>query len=242
MSLLNTVKTDATVVEAKDILGGGGAVDAAIYPAKIDIAYLEQSKGGALALVAKMKLADGRNYMEKLWFQSGNAKGNLTTYMDKQNIPQHLPGFTTANSVCRLTVGKELTDMATEEKLVGIYNYAAKSELPTKVEVLTELTGQELYLGIKRQTVNKNVLNDAGAYVPGPDTRDENLIDKVFRASDKLTTAEILAHATESAFFDAWSKKNTGVVEDRTSKAAGGAGSAGSPAATTGKPATSLFT
>ena len=81
-------------------------------------------------------------------------------------------------------------------------------------------------------------------YQPTGETRDENEIDKFFRASDRKTTAEIRAQVEEAKFADTWLEKWQGKVKDKSSKTAAtgtpGAPRAAAPAAAK-KPATSLF-
>ena len=80
--------------------------------------------------------------------------------------------------------------------------------------------------------------------MPSGETRDENEIDKFFRASDRMTTAEIRAQATEAVFASSWEKKWSGKTRDR-SKSVASNGTAGAPAgvmaAASKKPTTSLF-
>ena len=120
----------------------------------------------------------------------------------------------------------------------------AKAEVPTKVEVLMDLLGQEIIAGVIKQTVDKTKKNEAGAYEATGETRDENDIDKLFRAKDRMTTAEIRAQAETATFIDTWSNKWTGQTKNKAKGASGTAGApqaaAGAPAAAK-KPTTSLF-
>ena len=120
--------------------------------------------------------------------------------------------------------------MDTESKVIKLYNYEAKAELPTKVDMLADLIGQEVIMGLIRQTVDKNVKDAAGAYQPTGETRDENEVDKFFRAKDRMTTAEIRAQAETAGFIDTWDAKFTGTVKNKAKGAAAG-GTAGAPKA-----------
>lgn len=241
MSLLANLKTDSTIADEKDALGGGGPVDSGLYPSAIALAYITQSKGGATGLVLNLKTSDNREVRQTLWMTSGTAKG-AKNYYEKDGQKHYLPGFLLANSLALLTTGKEIAELDTETKVVNLYSYDAKAEVPTKVEVVMDLMGEEIIAGLIRQTVDKNVKNDAGVYVPSGDTRDENEIDKFFRAKDRMTTAEIRAAATAATFIDSWEQKWAGKTRNR---AKGGNGTAGAPkmaqVAGTKKPTTSLF-
>jgi hypothetical protein len=242
MSALSSLTTQDNIAGERDSLGGGGVFDSAIYDQNVALAYVITSQGGAQGLVVHLKNnTDGRELRQTLWMTSGTAKGGKNYYEDKNGERHYLPGFIQANGLCLLTVGKEISEMDTETKVVPLYNYEAKAEVPTKVEMLTELLGKPILTAVFKQTVNKNVKNSEGQYVPSAETRDENEIDKFFRASDRKTVAEIKAQADEGTFIDAWAQKNTGKVRDRTK--AGASGVAGAPAAAGAakRPTTSLF-
>lgn len=218
---LNT--NDENIQQETDSVGGGGPMESGIYPSVITMAYVQKSKNGATGINLHYKTEAGREQRQVLWVASGDAKGNKTYYEDKQGNKKFLPGFNIANSLCLLTLGKEISEVDTEEKVVKVYSPEAQGEVPTQVEVITDLIGQEAYLAVQKQTVDKNVKTDNGSYVPSGDTRDVNEIDKVFRASDKMTTTEIRAEATEPAFFNTWKEKFEGQVINKAKGTAGGA-------------------
>lgn len=250
MTLLAGLTTAEDIKPVTDSVGSSGPLDSGIYAGVVSMAYLEQSKGGALAVVLTIKTDEGREIRnQKLWVQSRASKGNKNFYMDKDGKKNYLPGFVTANSLALLAAAKELSALTPEEKTIKIYNFEAKADVPTKVQVLVELLDQAVHVGVVRQTVDKNAQNASGDYVPSGETRDENEIDKFFRARDRLTTAEVLAGATEAAFYDTWSAKNTGVTKNRAtgtrhpslgSTAGGGTATNGS-SATAAAPIESLF-
>lgn len=245
MSLLATLSTDASIAEEKDSVGGGGPLDSGLYNATVSMAYLTKSQGGALGMVLTLKTEDGKDIRQTLWMTSGTAKGAKNYYEDKNGAKQYLPGFNHANSLALLTCGKEISQLDTETKVVNVYSAEAKSEVPTKVEVPMDLLGKEIIVGLIRQTVDKTKKNDAtGIYEATGETRDENEIDKLFRARDRMTTAEIRAQAETATFIDTWDAKFTGKTRDKSKGASGTAGApkaAGAPAAAAKKPTTSLF-
>jgi hypothetical protein len=248
-SLLANLKSDESIAGERDSVGGT-ILDSALYPANVKLAYLTKSAGGAVGLVLNAKTDAGREIRQTLWMTSGTAKGGMNFYIDKDGAKQYLPGFNLANSLSLLTVGKEIGELDTEVKVVNAYSPEAKAEIPTKVEMLVELLGQDILIGVIKQTVDKTVKNDAGVYVPTGETREENEVDKFFRARDRLTVAEIRAKSEEAAFAAVWEAKHTGNTRNKAKGAAGGAtgatGVAGAPkgagaATSTKKPATSLF-
>lgn len=244
-----TIEDGVKVAEDKDTLGGGSKVfESGLHRFKIGMAYVEKSKGGALGLFLNLVAEDQSELKATLWMTSGDSKGNKPYYTkDGENFP--LPGFSQANSLAALTTGKQMNELSLEEKVVKLYNFEAKAEVPTKVQVAMELIGLDIIAGVIKQKVDKTKKNDAtGDYAATGETREENEIDKFFCARDgyeNFTTTEIKAKATEPTFYAEWSKKHTGVTRDR-SKGAAAAGTAGAPGAAaasggTAKPGKSLF-
>lgn len=246
MSLLANLSTDDTIANEKDSIGGNGPLDSGLYGLVVSMAHINKSQGGALGLVLTLKTADNREVRQTLWMTSGTAKGCKNYYEDKQGAKQYLPGFVHANALALLTTGKEISALDTETKVINLYSPEAKAEVPTKVEVVMDLLGKEIIAGLIKQTVDKTKKDDSGAYVATGETREENEIDKFFRASDRKTTAEIRAQAEEAVFADTWEQRWAGKVKDRAKGAAAGLPGVpkqgGAPAAgATKKPATSLF-
>jgi hypothetical protein len=244
MNMLASLTTDSSIAEEKDSVGGGGVLESGIYAAKIALAYITKSAGGAMGLVLNLKTDAGREIRQTLWMTSGTAKG-CKNYYEKDGQKNYLPGFNHANSLALLTVGKEISQLETETKVVNVYSAEAKAEVPTKVEMLMDLLDQDIIVGLIKQTVDKTKKNEStGVYEATGETRDENEIDKLFRARDRMTTAEIRAQAETATFIDTWDAKFSGQTK---MKAKGAQGTAGAPKAAAGapaaakKPTTSLF-
>lgn len=244
MNMLANLTTDSSIADEKDSIGGGGVLESGVYACKVAMAYLSKASSGALGLVLTLKTDGGKDVKQTLWMTSGEAKG-CKNYYEKDGEKHYLPGFLHANSLALLTVGKEISQLETETKVVNVYSAEAKAEVPTKVEVLMDLLNQDIVVGLIKQTVDKTKKNEStGAYEATGETRDENDIDKLFRARDKMTTAEIRAQAESATFVETWSAKWTGQTKNKAKGAAGTAGApkaaAGAPAAAK-KPTTSLF-
>ena len=242
--MLANLASDAGINQEKDSVGTSGPAESGLYTHTVSMAYLTKSAGGAMGLVLTLKDANNREVRQTLWMTSGTAKGGKN-YYEKDGERFYLPGFNLANSLCLLTTGKEISAMEPETKVVNVYNYDAKAEVPTKVDVLMDLLGKEIITGLIKQTVDKTKKNDStGIYEPTGETRDENEIDKFFRVSDRMTTAEIRAKAESAAFIDTWEQKHAGKTRDRSTGVKGN-GIAGAPKGAgtpiTKKPTTSLF-
>ena len=242
MSLLKNLTSDASIATEKDSVGSTGLLESGLYKSTITLAYVTKSDGGAIGLVLHAKTESGKEIRQTLWMTSGTAKG-CKNYYEKEGEKHYLPGFLSANSVARLTIGKEISELDTETKVVSAYNKEAKADVPTKVEMLVDLLGQEIVIGLIKQTVDKTQKNETtGLYVPTGETRDENEIDKMFRARDNMTVAEVTAQAEEAAFYATWDAKWTGKTKTKAKGAAAG-GTAGMPkaAGASAAPKKSLF-
>jgi hypothetical protein len=210
MSLLKNLETKANVEGEKDVLGGGGVLDTNVYPMKVKVAYFTTAASGAVAINLQGDV-DGKEVRQQFWVLSGNDKGNKNTYT-KDGKEHYLPSFLTANSLALLTVGKELSQLDVEKKVIKLYDFEAKEERPTEVDVLVELTGQLIQAGIQKQTVDKNEKGDDGKYYPTGETREINEVVKFFRYDDGLTVPEIEKGVTEAKFKDDWVAKWAGKV------------------------------
>ncbi len=239
MSLLKNLETKANVEGEKDILGGGGILDTDLYPGRVKVAYLTTASTGAVAVNIQLDV-DGKEVRQQFWVLSGNAKGNKNTYT-KDGKEYYLPGFLTANSLALLTVGKELSELDIEKKVVKLYDFEAKEERPTEVDVFVELTGQQILAGIEKQTVDKTQKNEqTDEYEPTGETREVNEIVKFFRADDGLTVPEIEKGVTEAKFKDDWVNKFQGKTRNKAKGNKNGA-KAGLPSGGVKSGTSSLF-
>ena len=225
--------TNEGLEESQDRLGGYQVTPSDAYEATIKMAYAIKSAGGAHGIVLMADLG-GKDYTETVYITNKQGENFFLNKQDKsKKLP--LPGFTTIDDICLLASDKPLSQQTTEEKIVKIYDYEQKKEVPTAVPVLTDLVGKKVILGIIAQTVNKNVKNDrTGDYEPTAESRDENVIEKSFHADLKVTVVEAKAGKTSPEFYEAWVAKNKGVTRDRRTikdGATGQQGQSGKPGA-----------
>ena len=216
--------TNEGLEETTDRLGGFQIRATDIYPATIKAAYAGQSAGGARNVTIVVELPDGE-YSETIYVTNKKGENWFLNQNDKsKKVP--LPGFTTIDDICLVTTGKSLSEQDTEEKVVKVYDYDERKELPKAVPMLVDLISQTLFLGIVQQTVDKNQKNEStGEYEPTGETRDENIIEKVFHDPSKMTVVEARQGATEPVFFEKWLSKNKGNIRNKA-KGADGKGSA----------------
>lgn len=241
--------TNEGLEETQDRLGGFSRPDSDAYDATIKLFYAGQSDGGARSITVVADIG-GQDYTETLWVTNKQGENFFLNKQDKtKKVP--LPGFTMADDICVATTEKTLADTNFEEKVVNIYDYDQKKEVPKSVMLAVDLIGKPVTLGIVKQLVNKNAKNDStGEYEPTAESREENVIDKVFHTATKLTMVEARQGANEAKFYPSWVDRNKGVTRDRRkikdSASGGTAGrpggnAGGPPAAGTAAPKKSLF-
>ncbi len=247
MNALSNLSYDNSIQEEKDSLGGGRSLfESGVYLATIKLAYLEKASSGALGVNLTADI-DGQEYKETLWVTSGDAKGNKNFYVDtRSGEKRYLAGFLQADGISLLSTGKSISEQATERKIVKVYNYVEKKELPTEVDVLVDMLGKQIQLAILKEITFKREKQDDNSYKETTDTQESNVIDKVFHANHGKTVAECRAQVEKAEFIEEWKAKWAGVAKDKTkgkTPNGSGTGTPGVPhaAAATAKSTTSLF-
>lgn len=222
--------TDAGLEKAEDRLGGGFSVrDTDIYTFKIKAAYAGKSAGGAMNVSLICEDSQGE-YRETIYIT--NRKGENFFVKDGKKIP--LPGFTIINDLCLIATNEPLSSQETEEKVIKLYDFEAKKEVPTAVPMIMSLVDAEVSFAIQKTIEDKNAKDDSGEYVPTGETREVNNIVKVFHTETKMTIVEAMNGAEEAKFWDAWVEKNQGKVYDKSTKDAKAQGGKPAPRPTQG--------
>lgn len=111
-----------------------------------------------------------------------------------------------------------MNEQATEPRVINLYDFNAKKELPKEVPMLMDMVGKQVKLAISLNLVDKTAKDDnTGKYKPTGETKEENSITKVFHPVSNKTVPEVKA-GQEASFHDAWLDKNKGQVFNKTSK------------------------
>ena len=240
MSLFDSLDTSDDIQKDKDTIGGNTLLDTGIYEATIMKAYAEKSKDGALGLFFTFKSSEGKEIRWNAYVTNKNGQN----YYEKDGKKSYLPGFNLVNSLCIVAAGNELKKMTHEEKLVNVWDSDQKKETPQKKQVLVDLVGKKVKIGLFRQIENKQIKTDQG-YKRTAETREVNDVNRFFSAHDKYenyTATEILAKEEKPAFYDKWVEAFAGKTQDRVKPAEVDAGAAGAPkAGGPSKPTESLF-
>lgn len=223
----------------EDRLGGGkfGTKETDIYHGVVQLFYAgKAAQSAAQNVTLVVALDDGSEYRETIWVTN---KNGVNWFADKQDANKKipLPGFSLANNIALLTAEKELPALEWEEKVVKLYDFEQKKELPTAVMNAPEVCGQRIALAIVKELVNKEAKDANGQYQPTAEEREQNVIEKAFHEETMLTVTEALEQGLEQGEFHAkWLEKNKGKTRDKRKIKDGQAGTAGKPALP-GKPA-----
>lgn len=221
MSLFGNLKSDG-LEESQDRLGGYKPLETDIYTGVIKAAYAGKSEGGALSMNL-IAMINNNEYRETYWLTNKKGENFFLNASDKtKKVP--LPGFQVVDDICLIATGKPLSEQATEERTIKLYDYDAKKELPKGVDMLVDLIGQSVSLGILKELHNKNE-KQGDEYVATAETREQNVTDKVFHPTEKMTVAEARAGASEAKFWDSWLERNKNQTRDRREIKDGQAGS-----------------
>jgi beta-galactosidase GanA len=227
MKMFGNLSRDAAEDQG-DRLGGAGILDSAIYTGAVKVAYAGQSQGGAKSVTVIFDLGN-REYRET-FYVTNKAGENFYTPKGDSTKKTLLPGFVSVDDLCLLTTETPLEEQDLEEKVVNIYDFDQKREVPTNVPVLVNLIGKSVTMGILRQTVDKQAKDSSGEYRNTGETRDENVVDKFFHADLGVTVSEAKSGIRDAVFKTKWAEKNTGVTRDRSKGAEGNVGAPGRPA------------
>lgn len=232
MSLLANLKTDDTIQDDKDTLGGGyRALDSDIYTGTIKYAYLQKSQSSKSLAINLSVDIDGVEFKETLRISNRNGEN----FYEKNGKKNYLPSFTTANSIALFACQKELADLDTEPKVLNLYSWEHQKEVPTEVPCITALHGKTVTLGIIKEIRPKQVKNSQGDYVDTDETKEVNTISKVFHPENHKTVAECKAKADKAQFYEVWLDKYKGYVNEIAPK------TANKPSTNTSKSVASLF-
>jgi hypothetical protein len=196
-------------------LGGGSYLwDSGVYKAIIDMAYFDQSKGGAHSLNVTLLGEDGKKLKQTIWFT--NRKEEVH-FVNQKGEKDYLPGYTLANNLSLIITGEDVNEAfdKSEKKMVNVYDFNEKKEKPTEKSVATSLLGKPVKVAILKQTVNKRVNDGSGNYVDSAETRDENQIKEFYFADSDLTVVEKAKDAKEALMMPKWAERNTGKTLNR---------------------------
>lgn len=229
--------------EVEDRLGGYQPLESGIYKGTVKALYGVEAASGAVGMDLIVDI-NGQEYRERLWVTNRNKQNYWVTPNGKKSP---LPGYSIVEDILMVTTETPLNQQNIEEKVVKVWDPETRSELPKSVPMFVDVIGKEVALGILKQLVNKRE-KQGNEYVEVAESREENVIDKVFHPELKVTVNEA-KNGRDPTFWDSWEARNAGVTRDRRKikegssgapqsnrRAPGGGGGSSSPS-----PRTSLF-
>ncbi len=211
-------------------LGGGSYLwDSGVYKTIVDMAYFDQSKGGAHSLNVTLLGEDGKKLKQTIWFT--NRKEEVH-FVNQKGEKDYLPGYTLVNNLALIITGEDINEAfdKSEKKMVNVYDFNEKKEKPTEKSVATSLLGKQIKAAVLKQTVNKRVNDGSGTYVDSAETRDENQLKEFYFPDSDLTVVEKAKDATEALMMPKWAERNTGKTLNRVKEVTGSTSAAINPA------------
>lgn len=211
-------------------LGGGSFLwDSGVYKTIVDMAYFDQSKGGAHSLNVTLLGEDGKKLKQTIWFT--NRKEEVH-FVNQKGEKDYLPGYTLVNNLALIITGEDINEAfdKSEKKMVNVYDFNEKKEKPTEKSVATSLLGKQIKAAVLKQTVNKRVNDGSGTYVDSAETRDENQLKEFYFPDSDLTVVEKAKDATEALMMPKWAERNTGKTLNRVKEVTGSTSAAAKPA------------
>ena len=211
-------------------LGGGSYLwDSGVYKTIVDMAYFDQSKGGAHSLNVTLLGEDGKKLKQTICFT--NRKEEVH-FVNQKGEKDYLPGYTLVNNLALIITGEDINEAfdKSEKKMVNVYDFNEKKEKPTQKSVATSLLGKQIKAAVLKQTVNKRVNDGSGTYVDSAETRDENQLKEFYFPDSDLTVVEKAKDATEALMMPKWAERNTGKTLNRVKEVTGSTSAAAKPA------------
>lgn len=225
--LFGNLKTDGLEAVTDRLGGGFTPLDTGVYTGIVKSFYAGKSDGGANSITTEIELDNGKLYRETHWITNKQGENFFPNKQDATKKVQ-LPGFTVINDMVLVTTNSPLEELGFEEKVLNIYDYDAKKEMPKSVMVGMDVLGKSVTLAITKNIEDVTALQGS-EYVPTGKTKETNTIAKVFHTETGMTVSEITHEASEPAFQPAWVERNKGQVFDKTSKTPNTPGTAGRP-------------
>jgi hypothetical protein len=208
--------------ETQDRLGGGfRPLESGAYTGKIKLAYAGKAASSNAQSVTIVLAHAGGEYRETFWITNKEGKN----YYERDGKKNALPGFSIVDDLCVVTTNKGLAQQGAEDKVVNLYDFDQKKEVPTSVPMLVELIGKEVTFGIRKELRNKQAKDGNGVYQDTAEEREENVTDKIFHYPSNLTVVEAKKGIQTPTFYGAWVERNKEQTRDRRTIKDGAGGS-----------------
>jgi len=199
-------------------VGGGGFLwDSGVYDATVKMVYLDQTESDAVSFNIELLNSDGKTLEEQFWILNGKAKGNQTWYTNKSGKKVPIPGYVSADHLCRAVLGENLDPVrkTAENKTVSVYNKEQGKKVATEKPVITNLLNKAVKVAVQQVIVDKTAKNGNGQYLPTGETKTINEC-KFFGSVENGKTADEITKNQPATMFTRWAEKNTGVTINKS--------------------------
>ena len=132
--LLDNLVLDNDVESQGDFIPGSYTNPTGVYKCLIELAYMGKSDGGARFVTVHFRQADG-NMTHRETFYITKKDGSLHYVRNGKKYP--LAGYEMVDNLAMLAIGKRLSQLSTEEKVVKLYDWKEKKDVPQTVPVIT---------------------------------------------------------------------------------------------------------
>ena len=217
MSILKQLSKDG-LEQTEDRVGGGSfTIPSGVHLGKVEYAYLDTYKSGSHFLALSIKWPDGKTFRDQLFI----AKANGENFWEKDGKKTAFPGYTILDDLALMITGFEASDLdEPEEKIIKKRNFETGQDENVAVQMLTQLVGGDVALGIIESIETKMEKNPStGEYDIPTDTEfKKNTIDKVFHPETLLTVTEARNGLEQGQFVEKWKEANEGKLRDKRYK------------------------
>ena len=166
--------------------------------------YYTQNDNGTTFFNFEAETADGQKITHKEWFitKDGRTQFDEKDFKTKEKTgkKKDFEGFARLKVIVRALTGG-LDWKTTEKKTIGIYDYNAKAEVDTEVDMLMPVIGKEVEILVRRVLEDKSQLNPAtGKYEPIAEFRAINEIRGWLDQSTHKSYAETMANKEPKSY------------------------------------------
>lgn len=220
---LNEVNT--TDLQENDSVGFS-YTPSGVYPALINLAYVDVDTKGRRILQLEFKTKEGDKERTRFHRQYFSYENGAFTKDGKTHF-----GLKIVEGLVQLAAGTSLNNVERENKIIEV----ATREGKVKEEklVLTGLRNQKIKVGLIHEITNKRGQDATGAWVDTNEKKEENRIDKFFHFEDETTSGEF-AKKQPAKFIETWKKTYvTGEPVNKFKPVQGNGASQGSPTGNT---------
>ena len=228
---MSLFKKDQSVEESQE-LSGFQPLASGVYKGTIKQAYLRMVQGqNGINIYMNWKLdIEGQERSFNNVFIAKMVAGNPTPvyYSEKDGKRTEYPAFGALRRHLDTLLGKSIFDEGvTTEKMLPVYDFQQKKDVPTQVHSIDDLVGVEAAFGIMEN--HENGYKDPSKVVKS------NSIERVWKLVDGVpfNADEIRAGITEPTNCTSWKSSWEGKVNDRNldkNKLTGGTSSKGTQA------------